>query len=69
MTKTIWMIKDETDNTTTELTYYHFKSNPQFPSWYMNENPLYTVEMIFNLKLVRTPKIFFKCLTHFYVIK
>ena len=28
MTKTIWTIKDVTDNTTTTLVYYHFLKNP-----------------------------------------
>lgn len=69
MTKTVWMIIDETDNTKTELTYYHFGKEPKFPTWYMEENHIYTIEMIWNFKLVKIPKLFFKCLTHYYIIK
>lgn len=69
MTKTVWMIIDETDNTKTELTYYHFGKDPKFPTWYMEENHIYTIEMIWNFKLVKIPKLFFKCLTHYYIIK
>ena len=69
MTKTVWMIIDENDNTKTELTYYHFGKEPKFPTWYMEENHVYTIEMIWNFKLIKTPKLFFKCLTHQYIIK
>lgn len=69
MTKTVWMIIDETDNTKTELTYYHFGKEPKFPTLYMEENHIYTIEMIWNFKLVKIPKLFFKCLTHYYIIK
>lgn len=69
MTKTVWIIIDETTNTKTELTYYHFGKEPQFPAWYMEVDHVYTIEMIWNLKLLKTPKLFFKCLTHFYIIK
>lgn len=69
MTKTIWMISDGTTNPKTELTYYHFGKEPQFPKWYMEANYTYTIEMMWNLKLVKTPKMFFRCLTHFYSAK
>ena len=69
MTKTVWIIKDETANTKTELTYYHFGKEPLFPAWYMEADHVYTIEMLWNLKLVKTPKLFFKCLTRFYIIK
>ena len=69
MWKTIWIITDETENVSTELTYYHFKAEPKFPSWYMEANHSYNIEMIWNIKLIRTFNIFFKCLTHFYIIK
>ena len=69
MTKTIWMIFDETTNTKTELTYYHFGKEPQFPAWYMEADHVYTIEMIWNFKLLKKIDLFFKCLTHFYIIK
>lgn len=69
MTKTTWHITDETDNTKTELTYYHFGKEPKFPSWYMEKNHVYTIEMIWNFKLLKTPALFLKCLTNFYIIK
>lgn len=67
MYKTAWIIIE--DNFKTNLTYYHFGKNPKFPNWYMEENKEYTIEMIFNIKLCNTLKTFFKCLTHFYIIK
>lgn len=69
MTKTTWTIIDETDNTKTELVYYHFGKEPKFPSWYMEKGHNYNIEMVWNFKLLKTPKLFFKCLTHFYIIK
>lgn len=69
MTKTIWTIKDETENVTTELTYYHFGKEPQFPAWYLEADHVYTIEMLWNLKLIKNFKTLFKCLTHFYIIK
>jgi hypothetical protein len=68
MYKTIWYITDETDNTKTSLVYYHFGEKPQFPSWYMKEDHVYTIEMNWNLKLVITPALFFHCLFHHYKI-
>lgn len=69
MAKTIWLIIDETENTRTEFTFYHFGKNPLFPSWYMEENHVYSIEMIFNLRLLHRFSTFFKCLTHCYIIK
>ena len=56
MYKTVWMIKSLTKNTTTELTWYHFGKEPKFPSWYMEEGEAYEIEMIWNFKLIHTPK-------------
>lgn len=69
MYKTVWMIKSLTENITTELTWYHLGKEPKFPSWYMEESKAYEIEMIWNFKLIYTPKLFFRCLTHFYKIK
>lgn len=69
MYKTIWSIKDNTNNIKTELTYYHLGRIPKFPSWYMEENHVYEIEIIWNFKLICTPILFFKCLTGFYTIK
>ena len=69
MTKTTWIITDLNENIKTELTYYHFGKEPKFPSWYMEEGKAYEIEMIWNFKLIHTPKLFFKCLTHFYIVK
>ena len=71
MYKTIWTIKDESDEGTfnTELTVYHFGKNPKFPNWYMEENHSYTIEMIWNFHLIVRPSIFFKCLTNSYITK
>lgn len=71
MYKTTWLIGDESDAGIyqTELTLYHFGEKPKFPSWYMEENHYYVVEMIWNFKLIVRPSIFFKCLTHQHIIK
>ena len=69
MTKTTWAITDNVKGTTTEFTLYHFGKAPLFPAWYFEEGHDYTVEMLWNFKLVPTAKAFFKCLTHFYIIK
>lgn len=60
MYKTVWLIND--GEFRTEFTYYHFGKEPKFPSWYMQEGIAYEIEMVWNLKLVRTLKIFMKCL-------
>lgn len=71
MYKTIWLIIDENDEGTfqSQLTLYHFSKNPKFPSWYMEENHSYTIEMLWNFKLILRLSIFLKCLTHTYIIK
>ena len=69
MTKTIWSITDNTENISTEFTLYHFGKAPKFPCWYFEEGHDYTVEMLWNFKLVLTFKTFFKCLTHTYIVK
>ena len=68
MYKTVWAIK--MDNTeTVEFTYYHFGKTPKFPSWYMEENHWYKIEIIWNFKLIVSIKTFCKCLFHHYIIK
>lgn len=69
MYKTIWAIYDETEQTKTNFTYYHFGKNPQFPSWYCEAGHVYTIEMLWNIKLIQNIKIFIKCLFHEYEIK
>lgn len=71
MYKTIWLISDESDADIhqTMLTLYHFGKNPKFPSWYMEEDHVYEIEMIWNFHLIIRPSIFFKCLTHTYIVK
>lgn len=66
MYKTIWLIND---GDRTEFTYYHFGKEPKFPSWYLQEGIAYEIEMVWNLKLTRSPKAFIKCLFHEYIIK
>ena len=68
MTKTVWLIIDEEGNKT-QLTYYHFGKAPQFPKWYMEEDHTYTIEMLWNFKLIKRFSIFMKCLTHTYIVK
>lgn len=67
MYKTIWFINDEKSKI--ELTYYHFGKEPKFPTWYMQEYIVYEIEMAWNLELIHTPKAFFECLFHKYVIR
>ena len=69
MYKTIWSIVDEVDNCETTLTYYHFGKEPKFPTWYMEEGHLYSIEMYWNFKLMITLNIFLKCLFKSYVIQ
>lgn len=66
MYKTIWLIND---GNRTEFTYYHFGKEPKFPSWYLQEGIAYEIEMVWNLKLARSLKVFIKCLFHEYIIK
>lgn len=60
MYKTVWLINNE--ELKTEFTYYHFGKKPKFPAWYMKKGIVYEIEMMWNLKLVYTPKMFFSCL-------
>ena len=69
MTRTTWMITDETTNTKIELVYYHFGKEPKFPAWYMKEGHNYIVKMILNFRLLDSLSTFFKCLTHYWIIK
>lgn len=67
MYKTIWYINN--GESITEFTYYHFGKQPKFPSWYMEEGFVYEIEMKFNLRLVPTLKMFYKCLVHEYRVR
>ena len=69
MRKTMWLIIDETEQTVTKLTYYHFGKDPKFPSWYMESNHEYKIETLSSFELIKTIELFFKCLTHFYIIE
>lgn len=71
MYKTVWAVKDESEQGTfkTELTLYHFGKTPRFPSWYMEENHVYQIEMLWNFELEMRFHLFIKCLTHCYVVK
>ena len=62
MYKTIWNINY--GEFKTKLTWYHFGKKPKFPTWYMEEGTAYEIEMVWNLKLVCTPKTFIKSLFH-----
>lgn len=67
MYKTTWYIKiDGKDEV--RLAYYHFGARPEFPKWYMEEDHFYSIEMIWNHKLIVTLKVFWKCLFNNYVI-
>jgi hypothetical protein len=67
MYKTTWVIDDEMN--TIEFTYYHFGKEPKFPTWYMEENVVYNIEMLWNTPLINTLPIFFKCLFHEWTIR
>ena len=69
MYKTIWSIYDETENAQSEFTYYHFGKTPKLPNWYCEEGHVYIIEMLWNLQLVNTIKMFCKCLFHEYSVK
>lgn len=60
MYKTHWEIKNE--QYIIFLDCYHFGKTPRFPSNFLKENKAYEIEMIWNLKLINTPEIFWKCL-------
>ena len=67
MYKTVWIINDGI--APIEFTYYHFGKKPKFPSWYMKENATYDIEMLWNIPLINTLTIFFKCLFHKWTIR
>ena len=68
MYKTIWAIKID-NQYNVKFTYYHFGKTPQFPNWYMEENHWYEIELLWNVKLISTLKIFLKCLFKHYIIQ
>ena len=67
MYKTEWQIKINGKDDVV-LAYYHFGKNPKFPTWYMEENHSYEIEMVWQFKLVNTIRIFLKCLFNSYTI-
>lgn len=58
MRKTVWYVYD--GKFKTEVVYYHFGKNQQFPPWYLKEGDFYTIEMKWNLKTNK----FWSCLFH-----
>lgn len=70
MYKTIWFITDNTEQKsyTIKLTYYHFGKTPKFPSWYMEDNHVYEIEMLWNIKLIHKPSLFIKRLFHYFIL-
>lgn len=71
MYKTVWYIKYERKgrNQEVEFNQYHFGKTPRFPSWYMEENQVYTIEMLWNIKVVFSLSAFMKCLSRQYIIR
>ena len=69
MYKTIWAIHDETTDSNIEFTYYHFGKEPKIATWYFEADHVYTVEMIWNIKLIKTPSLFFSCLFHDWIVR
>ena len=68
MYKTVWLINWE-DGTKTELSFYHFGKTPKFPTWYFEPEHVYSVEMLWNVRLIPCIASFYKCLSHAYIIK
>ena len=66
MYKTIWRIYDGAYRT--EFTQYHFGKTPRFPSWYMEIDTTYEIEMVWSVKLINSLKMFIKCLFKEYKI-
>lgn len=66
MYKTIWLIEE--GESKTKFTQYHFGENPCFPSWYMEEDSVYQIEMLWNIHIIFSFKTFFKCLFREYII-
>ncbi len=62
MYKTEWYIETEEGNI--GLFCYHFGKRPYFSPHFLEKDKVYVIEKIWTLKLVNTPKIFFKCLFH-----
>ena len=69
--KTIWAIKEITTDEKShvvKLVQYHFGKEPKFPSLFlMKEGSVYEIEMLWNLKIIVTPKTFWKCFTHLWI--
>ena len=70
MYKTVWNIEYEEKGYKQEVKFiqYHFGKTPKFPSWYMEENRVYTIEILWNIK-VYEPSAFMKCFFHQYIIR
>ena len=66
MYKSFW-ISENSDGKIT-VTYYHFKRNPQLP-YFVTDIESANVEWVCTVKLCNTFKIFWKCLTHKFIIK
>jgi hypothetical protein len=64
MYKTQWFIYKTDEKRKAILTYYHFGKAPKFPTQYLKENITYEIELLWNIPLCKTPKIFIKCLLH-----
>ena len=60
MYKTIWLINY--DKYSVEFTQYHFGREPKFPSWYMEEGHVYTIELLWNHKCIPTLNLLLKCI-------
>ena len=71
MYKTVWYIEYEEEGRKqkVEFNQYHFRKTPKFPSWYMEENRVYTIEMVWNLKVIFSLSAFMKCLFRQYNIR
>ena len=69
MYKTIWSIWNLTDSKKVEFVYYHFGETPLFPSKFFKENKVYETKMLWNIKLIFSIPLFFKCLIHDCYIK
>lgn len=67
MYKTVWDVFYGDSLTT--LTLYHFKKEPKFPSWYMQKDFYYEIEVRWNVKLTFSLKTFFKCLFYKCIIQ
>ena len=70
MYKTTWSIeyKEEGHKQRVILSQYHFGKTPRFPSWYMENNQVYTIGIAWKIKIGFSFSTFMKCLFHHYVI-